>query len=411
MNGVPYYVLGSTLYSLDLTQDAEGDPVYTLNSKGTITGMGRVSMADNGTQLVIQVPGGTGYVFDGTTLAAITDTDFTANGNPQYVSFIDGYFVFSTDSKKFIASDVNDGTSYDPLYFGTAEADPDDIVAPFVFSNQLIMFGSETHEVFQNIGGTAFPFQRLPGAVNDVGLVAPLSLQKFRTGFMFLGAGEYEDAAFYFSTGSRPERVSTEPIDNAVQAMSRSEQEGCHSWSYSKDGHDFVGFQFATRTFVYDVTTGAWHERKSTVSGVQISYRIESVVQAYGLTICGDAYDGRIGKLDNDVYTEYGSQITREVSFLPLVAQAENIFVTAFEVTPESGTGNDDVEDPQIEMRLSRDGQTWTDWTSRSIGKIGEYNQRCVWRRLGRMPRLAVFALRCTDKAKAKILRVDMDIG
>ena len=130
MAGIPYFVNGDTLYSLDSD--------FVATSRGTISGTGRVSMADNGLQLMILVPGGAGYIYTAatTTLSTITDGDFDANGNPQYVVFIDGYFMCSTDSKKFIVSDLNDGTSWNALAFGTAESDPDDIVAPVVVKNQ-----------------------------------------------------------------------------------------------------------------------------------------------------------------------------------------------------------------------------------------------------------------------------------
>ena len=127
-DGVPYFVNGTKLYRLDLTVVSEVD-TFALTDLGTISGTGRVSMADNGTQLCVLVPGGAGYIFTTgpDTLTTITDVDFRANGEPQYVVFIDGYFVFTTDSKKFITSAINDGLAYNALDFGTAEADPDDI--------------------------------------------------------------------------------------------------------------------------------------------------------------------------------------------------------------------------------------------------------------------------------------------
>jgi hypothetical protein len=140
MNGVPYFVIEDRLYSMD----ADG----VLDYIGEIAGTGRVSMADNGTQLLVLVPGGNGYIYNHVTdtFSQITDADFTANGNPQLVVYIDGYFCLTTDSKKFIVSALNDGLSYNALDFGTAESDPDEIVAPIVFKNQLFIGGSQTIE-------------------------------------------------------------------------------------------------------------------------------------------------------------------------------------------------------------------------------------------------------------------------
>lgn len=76
MNGVPYFVIGDSLYSM--ADD------FVLTNRGTISGTGRVSMADNGTQMLILDPGGDGFIYNHTTttLTQITDPDFTANGNP-----------------------------------------------------------------------------------------------------------------------------------------------------------------------------------------------------------------------------------------------------------------------------------------------------------------------------------------
>ena len=125
MAGIPYFVNGSNLYRLNSD--------HTLDDLGTISGTGRVSMSDNGTQLCILVPGGAGYIFtEPSTLTAISDLDFTTNGNPQQVTFVDGYFVFTTDAKKFILSAINDGTDYNAIDYGTAESSPDATVTPRV---------------------------------------------------------------------------------------------------------------------------------------------------------------------------------------------------------------------------------------------------------------------------------------
>lgn len=101
MSGIPYFVNGASLYRLNQLTET----TFDTTNLGTISGTPRVSMADNGTQLMILVPGGSGYIYDSTNgLQEITDSDFTANGNPQHVVYVDGYFVITTDSKKSIIS-------------------------------------------------------------------------------------------------------------------------------------------------------------------------------------------------------------------------------------------------------------------------------------------------------------------
>ena len=232
MNGIPYFVNGTNLYKL-----TESSGTYSATNLGTIAGTNRVSMADNGTQLLVLVPSGNGYIYNHSTdaFAQITDSDFTANGNPQQVVFIDGYFCLTTDTKKFIVSSLNDGLNYNALDFGTAESDPDDIVSPVVFKNQLYIAGSQTIEAFQNIGGADFPFQRT-GLFLSKGIAAPFSVKQIGDTFIFVGSGENESPAIWSLAGNQLTKVSTTAIDNLLDELTQTQVQAIYSWSYAKKG-------------------------------------------------------------------------------------------------------------------------------------------------------------------------------
>ena len=410
MAGKPYFVNGDRLYRLDETV-VDSTATYTLTFIGDISGTARVSMADNGTQLMILVPGGNGYIYNHVTdtFAQITDSDFTANGNPQFVVFIDGYFLVTTDSKKFIISAINDGLSYNALDFGTAESDPDDIVAPVVYKNQLFISGGETFEAFQNIGGADFPFQRT-GLFLQKGCYAPYSLVNAQDTFMWVGGGENEGPAIWALSGNSTVKVSTTAIDSLLSKLTETALEGIYSWAYASKGAYFIGFSLPSTTLVYDITSKRWHERKSFLSGALGAFRISSVVKAYNKIICGDSIDGRIGSLDPDVYTEYGNPIIRRVATQPFQNNMQSIFFPSLELTIESGVGNDDVPDPVIVLQRSKDGKTWGEERARSMGKIGEYNRRAIWRRNGRASRFEVFSFTLTDAVKPVIIQLTANI-
>jgi hypothetical protein len=291
MNGVPYFVMENRLFSMATD--------LSLTFHGEIAGTGRVSMADNGTQLMVLVPDGNGYIYNhvADTFGQITDTDFTANGNPQLVVFIDGYFCLTTDTKKFIVSSLNDGFNYNALDFGTAESDPDDIVAPVVFKNQLFIGGSQTIEAFQNIGGADFPFQRT-GLFLQKGIVSPFSIQTLQDTFVFIGAGQNESPAIWVLQGNDVAKISTTAIDKELSALTQAQVSSIYSWGYAEKGAYFVGFSLPSSTLVYDIITKRWHERKSVVDNTLGGYRVTSMVRAYNKIWAGDLIDGRIGRLD-----------------------------------------------------------------------------------------------------------------
>jgi len=410
MAGIPYFVNGQTLYRLNRTVTESGDE-FSFDALGTVSGSGRVSMADNGTQLMILVPGGDGYIFTDSpdTLTQITDSDFTANGAPQIVVFVDGYFVCNTDSKKFIVSALNDGLNWDALDFGSAEADPDIIRAPHVHSNQLFIFGSETIEVFQNLGGAGFPFQRINGFVIPKGISSPFGVVETISSFMFIGAGVNESPAIWRLVGNGVQKVSTTAIDKELASFTDEDVQISFAWAYADKGAYFAGFTFRDTTFIYDLTSQRWHERSSRVGEDDERWRVNSITTAYGRVLVGDSKDGRIGALDSDLYFEYGNNIIRTNTTQPFSNQGEPLFVSAVEITPESGVGNDDAPDPVIRLSWSDDAKTFNNEIPRSLGKIGEYNRRCIWRRLGRFPRYRVLKWVMSDPVKAVLIKAEAD--
>jgi hypothetical protein len=410
MADIPYTVNGDTLYKVVETITG-GVASYSLVSLGTISGTARVSMADNGTQLMVLVPGGDAYIYNHVTdiFAQITDPDFDANGNPQFVVFVDAYFVCTTDTKKFTCSAPNDGLSWNALDFGTAESDPDITVAPIVFKNQLFIAGSQTIEAFQNIGGADFPFQRT-GLFLQKGVYAPYSLVSAQDTFVWVGGGENEGPSIWALSGNDTAKISTTPIDNLLQNLTQQQLQGIYAWVYSQNGAYFIGFTLPTTTLVFDMTSKRWHERRSILNGELSRYRVSAICKAYNQIICGDFVDGRIGRIDPLVFTEYGNTIIRRVATQPFVNNMKAIFVPSLELTVESGVGNDDVVDPVITMERSRDGKTWSDPRVRSIGKVGEYDRRAIWRRCGRVSRMEVFRFTLTDAVKPVILQLNAEI-
>lgn len=397
----PYFVIGDTLYKLN------SDETVTAIS-GTITGTGPVVMAENGTQLCIVVPGTGGYIYTTSGgLTAITDPDFSAQGAPTSVRFVDGYFVFTTADSKIINSNVNDGTVYDALDFGSAESTPDDVVGLEIFFNQLFVGGSRTTEGFTNTGGDAFPFTRSNLFLSQ-GFVSQFSVQVARNRFLFIGRGTNEQPAVWEMVGNSTEQVSTYPIDQLIGGLTPAQLAAITSWSYSQGGHYFVGWNLPGTTIVYDLTTGRWHERQSRIPDAETAntytiqnWRCRDPIAAYGKIYAGDSESGKIVRVDLDAYTELGTEILREFTTQPFQNNMDPLFVASLELSVESGVGNEGATDPLIVLSRSRDGgRTFPYRRPRPIGKQGEYHRRTIWRRMGRADTTDVYRFEIADPVK-----------
>jgi len=416
-NGIAYAVNGDTLYREDRAIDGFGVETFSNTALGTITGEGRVSMADNGIQLLILVPGGDGFVFNedaGTPFEQITDLDFPANGNPQSVVFISGFFIFNTDEKKLIASAINNGLSYNALDFASAESDPDAIEGIIVSKNILYVPGGETTEAFQPDpnASTGFPLTRIEGYVFDKGLFAPFSLVKTSGSFMMIGGGTNESPAIWQFTGNGFSKVSTTAIDNILQRLTDTEISESFAMNYAQKGAYFTLFTFGDNTFGYDAITQRWHERRSFIDEEKKRYRVNSMITAYGRILVFDSIDGRMGELDVDTLTEYDEEIRRTLSTANFGNSGESMRVSSLELTMQSGVGNTARPDPKVSMDFSVDGgNSFSLEREASIGKIGEYTRRQIWRKLGRMPRSVMFRFHISDPVKVVIISAVANIA
>lgn len=411
MDNIAYSVNGNSLYRIN----SDG----TTDDLGTITGTGKVSMSDNGTQLTIVVPASTGYVYTvAGGLVTISDADYTANPSEQVV-FKDGYSIHFIASKFFISS-LNDATAYDALDFAAAEVLPDEITALHVSRNQLYVCGTETIEPFSNIGGSGFPFQRVQGGVIAKGVKAKFSPIDFDNSWVFIGGGHNEQPSVWRYNGASPIKIATGAIDNLISEHTDLEQEAIYTSTYSEGGGHFLNVHFKDRVLTYDAQSSAlsgkpmWFERKSkNTLGETVIWRVSGIMHAYGVTLVTDNQSGRIGKLDKDTYTEYGTSINRVVSSQPLHNQGNPVNFSEMEIHCESGTATitGAGSDPHITRSFSDDGgYTFGNETSRSLGKQGNYKARQVWKREGQTNNTRVYRFIHDEPIKAAIFKLTAEL-
>jgi hypothetical protein len=436
--GIPYFVIGSSLYRLERTISV-GSASYSTVSVGTIAGDSDVYMADNGTQLcIVAIPdlvtAGKSYIFTTSpdTLTEITDVNF--DGPASSVIFVDGYFIFhKSDGKKFFNSPLNNGlTGYDPLDFNVAEADPDQIRGLGVLNSQLYVLGSETTQVFRNVGRAPSPFSPVVGATIDLGVFAPRSIVRFSGGLAFVGGGVDESPAVWLISGGQRRKLSTIAIENELSKLSVDiVLTEVSAWVYAESGAYMMGILTPTTCFVYDITNDRWHERQSIVGTDLGAYRVSHIVTAYGETIVGDNQSGNIGILSEDEYLEYEVLVPRIITSRPFDNSGNALNVASIEAVIEAGIGlSNDVRvktgvnasgspvysnggsDPKITLSWSDDGgRTFEGFISRSMGKIGEYTQRPTWNRLGRFSRQRVLQFEVSSPTKSTLIKVEAEIG
>jgi len=472
-----YVVSGNTLYQLDSSWNAV--------AKGTVGGTGPVSMADNGTQLFIAA-NPQGYIYNASTdvFQQITDPDFPGAGT---VGYIDGYFTFNEpNSQKIWVTSLLDGTAVDPLEFASAEGNPDNVVAVFVDHREVWVFGSNSTEVWYDAGLLDFPLTRIQGAFNELGCAAPYSIAKMDNQVYWLGKDARGQGIVYKAAGYIGQRVSTHAIEWQMQEY--ADLTDAVGYTYQQDGHSFyvLNFPSADTTWVYDVATGAWHERASFANGEFNRHRANSQMFFNSTTVVGDYQNGKIYEFDLNVYADDGApqkwlrswralptganNLTRTIQHAlqldcetgvglnlypgydaeDLATESGNILVAQFvqgflttqaadQLVTEANDNNNPLttqvqpaEDyngyaletqaytaapgyiPQVMLRFSDDGgHTWSSEHWKSMGAIGKYGKRTIWRRLGATMKIRdrVYEVSGTDPVRIYIMGAELAIS
>jgi hypothetical protein len=402
-----WIVEGLLLYAVYNNVFYEINNAFIATSRGTmLTFSGRVDAASNGQVLVI-VDGAYAYTYTiaSQTFAQITDADFPAN--PQTVTWQDGQFIVSFSETGLVGQRVyisSNGTDWDALDFRAAESSPDGLIRVIADHGELHLFGDVTTEFWGYTGDADFPFTPIRGATNEIGLAARWSLAKFDQSLVFLGKNRLGEVQVYRLTGYQAQMISTPDLNAIINDYSVVSD--AIGFSYMLDGHPMyqITFQNGGQTWLYDGLSSAamgmpvWSELTSDGS----RHYAELQIQFLGHHYVADYRNGKVYRLDRNVYTDNGIAIERQLDSRHFFKDFERVTVDRLTYDMETGIGLSTGQGsaPQIMHRVSRNGgRTFGNEMLSALGAHGDYTTRVEFRRLG-TARDFVFRLRMTDPVK-----------
>jgi hypothetical protein len=356
---VAYCVFGSVLYRIDST--------LTATALGAISGSGRVSMADNGSQMVIVTGYGTaGYVYDLPTLSLnpITDPDFPG---ADTVDELDGYFLFSGAGGWFISA-LGDGADYNALDFVTNEKAPDDTLALREDHGEVFCFGEKTIEVWFDSGNADFPFERNGSAQIERGLYAAFAVAKDDNSIFFLG----DDLIVYRMQGYTPVVISDEgtntELTNYLKEDGESDLRNAYAYTYTDH--------------VYDAATQMWHKRKYWQTNTHHS---SAYLNAYGRHLFG-GLNGNLYEMTRDTCDDAGQPLKRLRRSRVFADNGRKIRYKKLKFIMDVGNGllSGQGSDPVMVVRWSDDeGRSWSNERLLGLGVLGDYQKSVITRNMG----------------------------
>lgn len=391
-NDVLYVVIAQTVYIVNQN--------FVLTAVGTINStQSPVSMADNGSVIIIVDNSGGGYALDLNSheFGVITGADFYGGTR---VCFLDLFFILNKpNTTTFYISlgsvtyvQLVGGTAFVGTDFGIKSGYPDNIVSIAVVQGYIWLIGSQTTEIWYDAGTSPFPFARLPGVnIIEHGTPAPYSVSTQDLFPYWITQDKQGQGIIIKVKNYQADRISTNALEN--EFLTYPTLDDCISYIYQQEGHVFVVFTFPTanKTWVYDESTGQWHQRAWTDNnGVLNRHRGNCCANAYGKIVVGDWQNGNLYAFDLSTYTDNGQPISRIRTFPHLINDGNRQVYTRF--IADMAVGNDtglidsstSTNPPMVSLRWSDDrGVSYGNRIEQSLGATGAYLTSIQWRRLG----------------------------
>lgn len=366
-----------------------GEKVFRLNPDRTATecdgtletDSGIVQTSTDGTNIMIVDPGNAGYYVTGTTLTKIVDEDFPV---PSSLTFQDEYHIVTAkDSGRFHISGQNTPSSWGSLDYKTPNGSPDFSIGSFMSHRELLVFGEESMEPYQDTGNPTFPFERLGGRYVEHGLGAINSIADFSDNVIWLA-----DDFVVRSFSEGVPRPATPPALAAIMSGYDTKSDA-FGFSFKIRGNWWYVLTFPTEdiTWMMNARTGAWNQWSYGLSGGR--HRANCQLYFNGTNLFGDYENGKIYELSESVFKDDGETIKR-TRVTPVLFDPNNrneLTYPCLEVEFKAGVGltTGQGSDPQAMLRYSDDGtRTWSTEEWVKTGKLGHYAHQARWDLLGK---------------------------
>lgn len=392
-----------------------GTQLIEVEADGTVTALGDVGPGvfctmDYSFDRLAVASGGNLWLWDGTNLTMVTDSDI---GQVNDVLWVDGYFM-TTDGEYLVVTELTDPAAVDPLKYGSSEADPDPVQRLLKIRREVYAVNRYTIEVFDNVGGEGFPFARIDGAQVSRGAIGKDACCLFAGGIAMIGSGRNESPSVWLAVNGASGALATREIDELLQAYTGEQLAAAVLEARVDKRHELLLVHLPDQTLVYDAGASAvlgepcWHVLTSSVEGMG-QYLARGLVWCFDRWIVGDPTSSRIGVLSDATAKHWGQTVGWEFGTVVIYAEGGAAVIHELELVGlpgrvEAGT------DPVIWTSYSLDGQTWSLERATRAGSIGQRNHRIAWRKQGQIRHWRTQKFRGTSDARLSFARLEAQL-
>lgn len=329
-------------------------------------------------QIVFTCEGRT-YICQNNVLTEMSDSDLP----PALAScFLAGYSLFAISDGRVFYSNIDDASTVEALDFFSAEDDADGLVNIATRSDDLVLIGPRSTQFHRITTDVDAPFARsttvsfgclAPKSVCEVSVISKENISN-TLGWVATGkGGRYEGVILLDGYGNR--KISTEALDKLIRDDAAQSEITATAWA--SGGHGFYCVTGSTWSWIFDTSTGLWHERETYNAS---RWQVSQIVDFNGTLIAGGRTGSTLYSMSDAVGVEGADPLVMTIQSSPVVGEVE---INELELDVETGVGTLSETDPQMMMQWSEDGSNWSTERSRSLGAAAQTSTEVRWHRLG----------------------------
>ena len=321
----------------------------------------------------------------------------------------------TTDGANLVVTELNDPTQVNPLKYGSSEFDPDPIVALLKFRNEVYVLNRNTIEVFDNVGGTLFPFQRVDGAQIVKGCMGTHACCVYGDSIAFMGSGRNEAPSIYVGLNATAQKISTQEIDDLLQNNYTEAQLSQTILETVNDkSHLHLYVHLPDRTIVYDAPASqqlgepVWFVLTSSVGGFS-KYRARNFIWVNDRWVCGDPASSDIGYHVDTIGSHWGNKVRWEFGTQITYNESKGVIFNQLELVSLTGRVANG-QNPIISTSYSLDGLKWSQSHDIRVGTIGDSIKRLVWFQQGMMRNMRMQRFQGDSDAHISFARLEAQL-
>lgn len=266
-----------------------------------------------------------------------------------------------------------------------SEWQPDNTIAGCANGSRLFTLGEKSFQVFTYQNSVENPFASPDTASISIGIKSKGTLAQYGGNIFWVGSADMGNGSVYMmGPDANPQKISTDEIEDIIANYNFDNVE---SFVMKVGSHPLyvLNFKSNRKTLAYDVKEQGWVSLSSrTLPGDEGCYRYSNAVISPEGKLWLQGTDCLVEATTDTWFEHDNTPILRKRVGGIVSSEHKNFKVTKIQLMTNNGEYPLVKGRPaKVTMRYSLNGTTFRDVTTRSLGKVGQYDYDTVFRNLG----------------------------